>query len=1115
MTDKDKDIAAGDKAPRPDVTQRKARRRWPHRVWHGCAWALSVLTLITVALAVVVLALRDQPLVAPRWLHDRLEARLDSSMPGLSVQFGEVSVILGDSWKPRLRLRDLQVQRVGSPARVSLSDIEGTIALEPLLQGKVQPHSIYLTGAQLRLRRNAEGGFDLALGDNGAARSEGAVRQTTSGADIAALADAVEQLLDLPDLAALDRIEANALTLFYEDARSGRAWTIDGGRVALERQGEELRLRGDFALLGGGDSVATLAVNYDSRIGNRAANLGLNFADMPAADIATQGAALAWLGVLDAPISGALRVSVDSEGQLGPLNATLQIGAGALRPTDDIRPIRFRSARSYFTYDPNTMALRFDELSVDSAYVTARAEGEVRLTGTRDGLPQEMVGQMRMTHMVANPGRIYPKPLEFEDVRADLRLQLAPFRLSLGQLRLAEAGGALLLSGEVNARPEGWDLTLDGAAEAMPSEALLALWPEDLGQKTRTWVSENVHRGELSNLQLGVRSLPGHKPDVYLGFEFREAEVTFIKDVPPLKDLAGHATLYQNRFAVLANAGHVDAPQGGRVSVAGTSFVVLATNEKPAPAQVSLQTDSTITAALALLNTPPFRFMEKAGQRVDMADGRASVTGTIDLKLMKDPPPETIQVAARATLRDLRSTVLVPGRTLAASEMTVTASNEHLLIEGPGRIGAVPFDGRFETGLGKAATGESRVTGWVELSERFMDEFRIGLPAGSVSGKGQAEVEIVLAKGKAPAFSMTSDLSGVGLRLTALDWSLPRAARGRISVSGAMASPPRIDRIEVDAPGLKASGAVELTAAGQLQRALFSRVQVGQWLDAPVELTGRGAGAAPAVAVTGGTVDLRRAKIDGGGSGSGGGPIRLALDRLQISDSLALTAFRGDFTTSGGMSGNFTGMLNGAAPVRGQMIGGGRASTIRLSSDNAGAVIAAGGLLKQGRGGKLDLVLVPTGAAGTYDGTLAVRGLWITDAPAMADLLSAISVVGLLEQMSGNGIQFSEVDARFRLTPTQVVLAESSAVGVSIGISMDGTYDLGASRLDMQGVISPIYLLNGIGSVLTRKGEGLIGFNFNLTGPSSAPQVSVNPLSIFTPGMFRELFRRPPPKLSQ
>ena len=31
----------------------------------------------------------------------------------------------------------------------------------------------------------------------------------------------------------------------------------------------------------------------------------------------------------------------------------------------------------------------------------------------------------------------------------------------------------------------------------------------------------------------------------------------------------------------------------------------------------------------------------------------------------------------------------------------------------------------------------------------------------------------------------------------------------------------------------------------------------------------------------------------------------------------------------------------------------------------------------------------------------------------------------------------------------------------------------------------------------------------------AAPRVTVNPLSIFTPGMFREIFRRPAPKVSQ
>ena len=80
---------------------------------------------------------------------------------------------------------------------------------------------------------------------------------------------------------------------------------------------------------------------------------------------------------------------------------------------------------------------------------------------------------------------------------------------------------------------------------------------------------------------------------------------------------------------------------------------------------------------------------------------------------------------------------------------------------------------------------------------------------------------------------------------------------------------------------------------------------------------------------------------------------------------------------------------------------------------------------------------------------------------------------------------------------------------------MDGYFNLGTRQLDMQGVVSPIYVLNSIGSFLTRKGEGLIGFNFTLGGPASRPRVAVNPLSVFTPGMFREIFRRPPPGSAQ
>jgi hypothetical protein len=129
----------------------------------------------------------------------------------------------------------------------------------------------------------------------------------------------------------------------------------------------------------------------------------------------------------------------------------------------------------------------------------------------------------------------------------------------------------------------------------------------------------------------------------------------------------------------------------------------------------------------------------------------------------------------------------------------------------------------------------------------------------------------------------------------------------------------------------------------------------------------------------------------------------------------------------------------------------------------------------------------------------------------MASLLSALSIVGLLEQMSGGGILFNNVEADFRLTPSQVILRSSSAVGASMGVSMDGYYDVKREQMDMQGVISPLYALNGIGQIFSRKGEGLVGFNYRLTGPAKQPKVQVNPLSLFTPGMFRDIFRRPAP----
>uniref|UniRef100_UPI0035121494 AsmA-like C-terminal region-containing protein n=2 Tax=Limimaricola TaxID=2211638 RepID=UPI0035121494 len=178
---------------------------------------------------------------------------------------------------------------------------------------------------------------------------------------------------------------------------------------------------------------------------------------------------------------------------------------------------------------------------------------------------------------------------------------------------------------------------------------------------------------------------------------------------------------------------------------------------------------------------------------------------------------------------------------------------------------------------------------------------------------------------------------------------------------------------------------------------------------------------------------------------------------------------------------------------------------------DAGAVLRSAGLYGTATGGALDLTLLPDGRPGHYTGDLDVAGLRVRDAPAMAQLLDAISVVGLLQQLDGKGLAFDRILADFRLSPDMLEITQSSATGPGLGISLDGRYSLASRRMAFQGVVSPFYLVNSLGSFLTRPGEGLIGFNYTLGGTPEDPQVSVNPLSALTPGLFRELFRRPPP----
>ncbi len=1081
-----------------EAPRRKARAR---RFW---AW--TGLLVVTVAFAGLILSLTGMTLSLPDWATTRLESRINQDFDSGQVSLGEVRLMVDRKGVPRVQLRDVGLFDARGVEMARLNRVRARFSLRDLARGKATMQTLRLSGAQITVRRKPDGNFDLSLG-----------AATTPGAtgDLASVLDGLDRTFSDPALAQLDQVTADQVTIALEDARSGRIWQVTDGEIKLDQSADSLDLTVSADVFNGTEELATTVIGFRTEKGSASASLTATFENAAAADIAAQSPALSFLSVLDAPISGALRTTLDASGELASLAGTLEIGAGAVQPDPGARPIDFDGARAYLEYDPSDDSLGFSQVIFSTGQARATAEGRAFLRDYRAGWPSTLVGQLALSDIELAPEDVFPEPMRFASGAVDFRMRLDPFEVDIGQVALVNGDQRFSAHGSVEAGRAGWGVALDVGLNEIPLERMLALWPVAVVPGTRRWLSQNIISGDISDVTAAFRLFPDAEPLVSLNYAFSGADVKFMRTLPPITGGAGYASLSGTSYTTVIEAGRIEAPNGGAIEVEGSVFQVPDVTRQPGRAEITLRTESSITAGLSLLDLPPFELMTKAGLATDLAEGRARLRSEISFDLLPVIQLPSVTYKVRGDLFDVTSDKLVPKHPISADRLALEASREGIEISGPGRFGKVPVNASWSQAFGPEAKKGSRVEGTVELSQTLLDEFGIGLPPGSVRGRGEARIAVDLARDTAPRFRLQSETQGVGLALAAVNWSKAPSRAGTIEISGRLGKNPSIDRVALDAPGLRASGVIDLTPAGGLDRAQFDRVRLAGWLDGPVTLRGRGPGRVPAVAVNGGSIDLRRATLGSSGQRGGGGPIALALDRLTISEGITLTRFRGDFQNSRGLDGKFTARVNGRTAIQGTVVPTRAGSAVRILSDDAGGAIAAAGILKNARGGAMDLALNPTGPEGTYLGRLLVRNTRIVEAPALTEMLAAISIVGLIDQMNSGGISLSEVEGEFKLTPNVLTLYRSSAVGPSIGVSLDGYVDLRRDRIDMQGVISPVYFLNGIGQLFSRRGEGLFGFNFRLTGAADDPDVKVNPLSILTPGMFREIFRRAPPAPSQ
>ncbi len=190
---------------------------------------------------------------------------------------------------------------------------------------------------------------------------------------------------------------------------------------------------------------------------------------------------------------------------------------------------------------------------------------------------------------------------------------------------------------------------------------------------------------------------------------------------------------------------------------------------------------------------------------------------------------------------------------------------------------------------------------------------------------------------------------------------------------------------------------------------------------------------------------------------------------------------------------------------------------IILESDNAGYVIRALGISNNIEQGNLIIKSDSSKSSNgriTSNGSIHINNFKAIKTPMLGKILSLSSFKGYTDLLEDKGITFDKFDANIVLEDKIITITHAKTTGSSIGLTGSGSINLTNNDINIKGILIPAQEINNIVGTIPIIGNiikgghdgGIIATNYRISGKYDDADVSVNPLSILTPGFLRNIF---------
>jgi hypothetical protein len=1091
------------------------RVRW-HHVHHI---SLATIALIAVAVFFVVgavLRLAVGP-VSLGPFSERLRSSVLYALPGLSIRYDDAALEWSrDEGRVNLIITGARVFDGDRHIIAQAPKAEIGLAAQALVWGNVQVQRITLVGVQLTLVRTKDGALHL-----------GVERNKTHGDVLERIRDALENSGN--GTSSLERVAVSQAKLAFYDETTGLFVVAPQARVEVagkNRNSNGLVAKLDATIeITGQPAHLTGQIKLPPRGGDIVGDL--NVTDLSLSALARNSPQFAFLSPynLRTELSGSfvmehadrLRsadVSISAKGAV--------TGFGTSFPIDSLRLVG--------RYDALTGKMLIDDADIKTEDTAAHLQGSGNLHFASDGSLARADLDISSDRINLAMRGAFARAVELGG--AHLRANYTPANKTFAIQQLALHGPAVsgALSGQIvlveNTSPA---VDVTGTLKELSVADLVRYWPLRMGEGARSWIAANVPDGRVGpisivlNIQAGDLNKPAlPEAAVHLNIPVQDASVKYLNGMTLVTHTNGTGVLTGDTFKVQVTSGRV-----GALAVHKGTVTIPELHKHGTVGDIAVSLQGQLHDLLALLDEKPLQYPSRFHIKPADTAGAVSVDADFHVPMVKDVGIDRIPIKIEARVNGLGLS-LDPNTRLSNGNVAFDIDNTHLHAVGTVNYGRTPVVADWTELFSSKNPDTTALKVRARLDEDAREILNLHL-SDVLSGPVDVTATLTGSRGTIRNADVNVDLTPATLVWNVISYAKNPGVPASAQVSASLDANGNIQaaNASIAGAGLAGRGALTFTNGGNISHAEFPSFRAGPQNDFSLSLF-RTAPKSFDVTIRGHSADgssfaKRNLNAKTAEQPSSNRYHLIArLDRVVLAEGTVLTPFSLDANTIGGSIQNMsvsTGMSK-ADVVTASIAPASDGRRLTLSATDAGLLLKGLFGLDNISGGKLNLIAkmppigLPKGAAPDYAGTLTIQNFRIENQPFFSRLFSAGSLGGLIDLMRGAGIVIDKLELPLTSKNDVINIENGHASGPSVGFSGDGYIDRRANTIDLKGAIAPIYGLNSVlgalpilGNMLVSKqGEGIIGMTYEASGSLDKPKISVNPLSILAPGIFRRIF---------